>query len=125
MNLTTTTLPLTGFGTPPSHATVEIGSLTAAERFRRAAKAPALGLAISVAVLPIPIVHFAVPPAALLTGIALGIRRMGQRQIITSAEGSCPFCGTSQTLGLTGSSYRMPRNLKCHACLKPFTISAD
>lgn len=125
MNVTSTTLPLTGFGTPPSHATLEIGSLTAGERFRRAAKAPALGLLISVAVLPIPIVHFAVPPAAILTGIALGIRRIGQRQIITRAEGNCPFCGTTQTLGLTGSSFRMPRELKCRSCLKPFTISAD
>ena len=125
MNVTSTTLPLTGFGTPRSHATLEIGSLTAGERFRRAAKAPALGLLISVAVLPIPIVHFAVPPAAILTGIALGIRRIGQRQIITRAEGSCPFCGTTQTLGLTGSSFRMPRELKCRSCLKPFTISAN
>ncbi|HWA59297.1 MAG TPA: hypothetical protein VG692_18735 [Gemmatimonadales bacterium] len=125
MNLTSTTLPLTGFGTSPSQATVEIGSLTAGERLRRAAIAPALGMFVSVAVLPIPIVHFAVPPVAILTGIAVGIRRVTQRRIITRAEGTCPFCGTRQTLGLNGSSYHMPRELKCRSCLKPFTISAD
>lgn len=125
MNITSTTLPLAGFGTPITQAMVEIGSLSKAERFRRAIIAPAIGLAVSVAVLPIPIVHFAVPPVAILTGIVLGIRRIGQGRIITRAEGICPFCGTTQTLGLNGSAYRLPRELKCRSCLKHFTISAD
>ncbi|HSB55731.1 MAG TPA: hypothetical protein VLD58_15325 [Gemmatimonadales bacterium] len=125
MDVISTTLPLSGFGTPRTEAKLEIGSLSAGERFRRAVIAPVAGLFVSIAVLPIPIVHFAVPPVAILTGIVLGIRRIGQRRIITRAEGVCPFCGTSQTLGLNGTSYRMPRELKCRSCLKPFTISAD
>jgi hypothetical protein len=125
MDVSSLTLPLAGFGTPKTEAKLEIGSLTAGERFRRAVIAPVVGLAVSLAVLPIPIVHFAVPPVALLTGIVVGLRRLGQRRIITRAEGVCPFCGTTQTLGLNGSSYRMPRELKCHSCHQAFTISAD
>ncbi len=117
------TLPLTGFGTPPSQATLEVGTLTTTERLKRAGMAPVIGLLVSIAVLPIPIVHFAVPPLALLLGVVLGLRRLTQRRIITRAEGSCPFCGTVQTLGLNGASYRMPRELKCQHCLKSFTIA--
>lgn len=123
MITTPITLPLTGFGTPPSEAILEIGTLTSGERLRRAAMAPVIGLLVSVAVIPIPIVHFAVPPVAILTGITVGVRRLTQRRIITKAEGRCPFCGTSQTLGLNGSNYQMPRELKCRSCLKPFTIA--
>ncbi|MFN8651661.1 MAG: hypothetical protein U0133_07145 [Gemmatimonadales bacterium] len=117
------TLPLTGFGAAPSQATLEIGTLSTVERLKRAGLAPVIGLLVSIAVLPIPIVHFAVPPVALLLGIVLGLRRLTQGRIITRAEGSCPFCGTVQTLGLNGSSYRMPRELKCQHCLKSFTIA--
>lgn len=123
MNLRQLSLPLSGFGTPSSRAELEVGSLSTGERFRRAAIAPVIGLGVALAVLPIPIVHFAVPPVALVTGVVVGIRRAMQGEIITKASGTCPFCGAQQTLGLNGTSFRMPRNLKCHSCLKPFTIS--
>jgi hypothetical protein len=124
MNLRHVSLPLSGFGADGTSADVEIGTLSRTERIKRAALAPLVGLGISVAVLPIPIVHFAVPPVALVTGVVLGVRRAMQSEIITSASGVCPFCGAHQTLGLTGTPYRMPRDLKCHSCLKPFTIAA-
>ncbi len=123
MNLRQLSLPLSGFGVLPSRAEVEVGSLSSSERLRRAAIAPVIGLGVSLAVIPIPIVHFAVPPVALVTGVVVGIRRALQQEIITRATGSCPFCGSPQTLGLTGTPFRMPRDLKCHICLKPFTIS--
>lgn len=125
MNIRHLSLPLSGFGTSPSRAEIEVGSLSSGERFRRAAIAPVIGLGVSLAVLPIPIVHFAVPPVALVTGVVMGIRRALQSEIITSATGSCPFCGATQTLGLNGTPYRMPRDLKCHSCLKPFTIDVS
>ena len=123
MNLRQLNLPLSGFGTPSTEAEVEVGSLSPGERFRRAAIAPAIGLGVSLAVIPIPLVHFAVPPVALVTGVVVGIRRALQSEIITRATGPCPFCGAEQTLGLTGAPFRFPRDLKCHACLKPFTIA--
>ncbi len=116
--------PLSGFGASPSVARLEIRTLTGPERFRRAAMAPLMGLGIAIAVLPIPIVHLAVPPVALLGGIVLGFRRAGQRELIATAEGPCPFCSTEQTLGLNGAVYRLPRNLKCRSCLRLLTIGA-
>lgn len=124
MNIRHLSLPLSGFGAASTSADVEVGSLSSTERFKRAALAPLVGLGVSVAVLPIPIVHFAVPPVALVTGVVLGVRRAMQSEIITSASGVCPFCGARQTLGLSGTPFRMPRDLKCHSCLKPFTIAA-
>ena len=117
-------LPISGFGAPATQAELVVASLTAGERFRRAAIAPALGLAASIMVLPIPIVHFAVPPVALVGGFVMGIRRMLQGEVIQSAHGPCPFCLTDQTLGLTGSAYRLPRALKCRACLKLLSLDA-
>jgi hypothetical protein len=116
-------LPMQGFGTPKTHAQVEVTALSTGARLRRAALAPAIGLGIGLLVLPIPIVHLAVPPVALVTGVVVGLRRALQGEIITQAHGPCPFCGTEQTLGLNGSAYRLPRNLKCRSCLKLFTIS--
>jgi hypothetical protein len=117
-------LPLSGFGTPETHAAVVVNSLSLGERLRRAAMAPAAGLAASILVLPIPIVHLALPPVAILGGLALGVRRALQGEIIQSAHGPCPFCGTDQTLGLTGAAFRLPRDLKCRSCLKLFTLDA-
>jgi hypothetical protein len=123
MSLRLLTLPLQGFGTPATQAQVEVKALSAGERAKRAAMAPVAGLCVSLLVLPIPIVHFAVPPLALVGGVVMGIRRALQGEIITQARGPCPFCGTDQALGLIGTPFRMPRNLKCHTCLKLFTIA--
>jgi hypothetical protein len=117
-------LALTGFGAAPSRAQVETRVLTAGERLRRAGKAPLLGLGIAILVLPIPVVHFAVPPIALIAGVVIGVRRMGQRELFVSARGVCPFCGTEQSLGLSGSAYDLPRGIKCHSCLRGMTLDA-
>jgi hypothetical protein len=115
-------LALTGFGTPPTTAETEIGALGRGERLRRAAVAPLIGLAVAIAVLPIPVVHFAVPPAALVGGLIMGMRRLGQRELFVTAHGPCPFCGTEQTLGVNGSAFRLPRSLKCRSCLRLMTL---
>lgn len=113
---------LTGFGVAPSTAQVTIGTLTAGERLKRAAMGPVIGVVVTLIVLPIPIVHLIIPPIALIGGLIYGGLRTTQGEIITAAHGPCPFCGTDQTFGLTGSPYRMPVDLTCHACRKPFTI---
>jgi hypothetical protein len=122
MSLRPVTLSLSGFGVSPARAAVEVRTLTAGERVRRAMIAPAAGVAIAILVLPIPIVHFAVPPAALIGGVVFGIRRAGQRELFATAHGSCPFCDTEQPLGVNGTAYRLPRNLKCHSCLRSMTL---
>ena len=117
-------LQLTGFGARPTVATIEVRALTGGERIRRAAIAPLAGLGIAILVLPIPVVHFAVPPVALISGVVFGFRRVAQRELVAAGHGACPFCGTEQTLGMNGTAYRLPRDLKCHSCLRPITLDA-
>lgn len=117
-------LPMSGWGTNHSEATLTIAALSARDRVRRGIMAPLIGLGIAIMVLPIPVVHFMVPPLAILGGIVLGFRRAATREIILSAHGPCPFCGTNQTLGLNGTAYRMPRTLHCRSCRKDFVIDA-
>lgn len=118
-------LPLFGWGSPRTEATLTIGQLSARDRLKRGIMTPLIGLGIAIMVLPIPLVHFMVPPVAILGGIVLGIMRANTREVILAAHGPCPFCGTEQTLGLTGSRYRMPRNLHCRNCRKEFAIDAQ
>jgi hypothetical protein len=113
-----------GFGVVPASATISVHSLSGKERARRAGFPPMIGVGVAILVLPIPIVHLAVPPMAILGGLFLGIRRGLQREIISQARGSCPFCGVEQSLGLTGTNYHLPRDLKCSACLRPLTLEA-
>jgi hypothetical protein len=115
-------LPIHGFGAKATQAAIDVQTLSGRERLRRGAVPPVIGLAVAIMVLPIPIVHFAVPPMAILGGIVLGVRRLFQREVITSARGPCPCCGAEQSLGLTGASYRLPRDLKCRACLQLLTL---
>jgi hypothetical protein len=115
-------LSLSGFGVSSAPAGVEVRLLTGGERLRRALIPPAAGVAIAILVLPIPVVHFAVPPVALISGVVFGCRRVAQRELFAAAHGACPFCGVEQTLGVNGTAYRLPRNLKCHSCLRPMTL---
>ena len=115
-------LPIQGFGAAPTSANIEIQTLSTGERLRRGATPPMIGLGVAIMVLPIPIVHFAVPPMAILCGLALGVRRALQREIIATARGCCPFCGAEQSLGLAGADYRLPRDLKCRSCLRLLTL---
>ncbi|HEY7681621.1 MAG TPA: hypothetical protein VH879_03165 [Gemmatimonadales bacterium] len=117
-------LPIRGFGARPTEAEIAVRTLTGMERLRRGAIVPAMGLGLAVLVLPIPIVHLAVPPVALLGGIVLGVRRALQREIFERARGACPFCGNEQTLGLNGAVYRLPRDFKCRACGRLLTLEA-
>ncbi|HXW97734.1 MAG TPA: hypothetical protein VEI47_09120 [Gemmatimonadales bacterium] len=118
-------LPIRGFGAAPSQATLEVATLSTGERFRRGAMAPVFGFGVALLVLPIPIVHLAVPPFAIIGGMVMGVRRAFQKEIITSARGTCPFCGTEQTLGLNGSRYRLPRDLKCRSCSQLLSLERE
>lgn len=117
-------LSIRGFGAPPSHASIELRTLSRRERIRRGLTAVGAGFAVAVLALPIPIVHFAVPPVSILAGLVFGVRRALQREIVSTAQGHCPFCGMDQTLGLNGSRLRLPRDLKCRSCLQLLTLES-
>jgi hypothetical protein len=54
--------------------------------------------------------------AAAGLGLGLAAVRLSRREIVLSAEGACPFCGTRQRLGLAGRKYRLPRRVHCSSC---------
>jgi hypothetical protein len=115
---------LKGFGAPPTAAKVVVEHLTPRRRLTRAGGAAGLGLLAAAIALPIPLVHFVLVPASLLIGGILGVIRLGQREIFQSAEGSCPFCGAQQGLGLAGRSFRLPRRASCTRCGRDLDLEA-
>ncbi|HTG50104.1 MAG TPA: hypothetical protein VL915_06380 [Gemmatimonadales bacterium] len=116
MTTQTVNATLRGFGTPPTAAMLVIERLTPGRRLGRAAAVFGLGLAAAAIALPIPIVHFVLVPGSFLAGLILAGVRLSQREIVLSAEGACPFCGTRQRLGLAGRKYRLPRRVHCSSC---------
>jgi hypothetical protein len=116
------TVPLTGFGCPATEAHVVVENLGLRARLARAGTVGGAGLALALIALPIPLVHFVLVPAALLLGIILGAIRLGQREIFSSAEGTCPFCGTRQRLGLAGRVFRLPRRVYCNNCQREMDL---
>ena len=125
MNTQSLEVPLKGFGAAPTLAQLVVENLTAGERVRRAAIALAAGAALASIALPIPLVHFVLVPGALLLGLIFATIRLNQRQVIRSAEGACPYCGTHQRLGLAGRVFRLPREVFCDKCRRPLDLGAD
>jgi hypothetical protein len=116
---------LKGFGCPPSRAVVIVQTLNMGDRLRRAAIALGAGAAVAVIALPVPPVHLVLVPAALLFGLIFAAVRLGQREIIRSAEGSCPYCSTQQRLGLAGRVFRLPREVFCSRCRRPLDLGSE
>jgi len=125
VNTRSLTVALTGFGIPPTQATVVVARLTLRERVARSARVVGAGLIAALIALPIPLVHFVFVPGAVLTGLTLGVIRAQQREIFESAEGPCPYCGTAQRLGLAGRTYRLPRVVHCHNCGRQLDLGLE
>lgn len=115
-------LSVSGFGAAPTTGVALVHVLERGERLRRAGGIFAAGLVAALITLPIPLVHFFFPPAALVTGTVLGVRRLRQRAVFTSARGTCPFCGREQSLGLTGATAQLPRKATCHGCRRELRL---
>jgi hypothetical protein len=118
-------VPLKGFGQPATEAQVVVEILTLRTRLARGGAAVAGGLALALVALPIPLVHLVLVPGAILLGIGLGVLRMGQREIFSLAEGTCPFCGTRQRLGLAGRVFRLPRTVYCSNCQRELDLGRE
>jgi hypothetical protein len=116
VNRRSLSVPLTGFGCPPTQATVVVATLSLRERVARSGRVVGAGLLAALIALPIPLVHFVFVPGAVLTGLTLGVTRVRQREIFESAEAPCPYCGTAQRLGLAGRAFRLPRVVHCVNC---------
>jgi hypothetical protein len=116
------TLPLAGFGSEATEAQVVVEHLTLKARLTRAGAVAGAGLVAALIAVPIPLVHFILVPAALLIGLSIGAMRLRHKEIFSSAEGACPFCGTRQRLGLAGKVFRLPRRVFCRNCRRELDL---
>lgn len=119
------TLRLRGFGVPPTGVAAVTRRLGMKERAARAGRVFGLGLLAALLMLPIPIIHIIGPPLAIIIGMVMGLRRLGEGEIFVSAEGSCPFCHHQQYLGMAQSRFSLPRTLTCSSCRQPLELEAD
>ena len=115
-------VPLKGFGAAPTEARIVVESLDLKGRLKRGGGMAVAGMALALIALPIPLVHLVLVPGALLLGLGLGAIRAGQREIFSLAEGTCPFCGTAQRLGLAGRVFRLPRKVHCSNCQRELDL---
>ena len=63
--------------------------------------------------------------AVLLDRDSGGLQPTAEALLFGAARGTCPCCGQEQSLGLTGTPYRLPRELKCHACRQILILEAE
>jgi hypothetical protein len=115
MQLRTLSLPLKGFGSTATEATVQTAVLSPADRLKRAGTMPLIGIAVAAIALPIPIIHLFLPPAALLLGLGFGANRLRHSEVFRSARGRCPFCGTQQSFAVMGR-FELPKSVYCAHC---------
>jgi hypothetical protein len=116
------TLPLSGFGSPATEAQVIVEQLSLKARLKRAGAVLGAGVVAALIAVPIPLVHFVLVPAALLLGFGIGAARLRHKEIFSTAEGDCPFCGTHQRLGLAGKVFRVPRRVFCSNCRRQLDL---
>jgi hypothetical protein len=115
MQLRTHSLPLKGFGSSATEATVQTAVLSPADRLKRAGTILLIGIAVAAGALPIPIIHLFLPPIALLLGLVLGANRLRHSEVFRSARGRCPFCGTQQSFSVMGR-FELPKSVNCSNC---------
>ena len=115
MQLRTRSLPLKGFGSTATEATVQTAVLSPADRLKRAGAMFLIAIAVAAIALPIPIIHLFLPPAALLLGLVFAINRLRHSEVFRGARGRCPFCGTQQSFAIMGR-FQLPKSLHCAHC---------
>jgi hypothetical protein len=97
-------------------------------RLRSAGIALGLGVLLALVFLPIPIVHFAGVPLALLGGLVIAARRLAPGARLRTIRGACPHCGHEQSFYLGPSWKRggVSRQLVCERCAQTLAaVEAD
>lgn len=122
MTETTHTYQLTGYSPTPRVATVTVRSFDKGERTRRAFKALATFWGVALASVFIPVAHFLLVPSFAVYGAFTFFDRLGARQVVAAAEGTCPDCGRTQKLD-TGGRWQVPTEVACRHCQRALRIS--
>lgn len=113
-------------------ATLAVTTQTPAKARRTAWRAVGCLGIVALAALPIPIVHFIVPPAALLLSplVWTVIYRLFRSGIDAGGTAACPSCGKGTPLSLSlpepahAESVLGPATTNCSVCLAPLTLTS-
>ncbi len=116
-------IQITGRGSesPATEGRIRVVTWTPKDRTRRALKAWASCWGLAVLCVPIPIVHFTVLPALILTGPILAFWLNGQTSAIQGGSGPCPFCATA--VPIARGPERFPATDLCSACHRELLIT--
>lgn len=101
-------------GSKSTPGEVRIIEWNSRERLIRAAKVLALCWGIALITIPIPMVHFVVPPIMLLVGPFLFYVNYKQENGVAGGQGTCPSC--SQKFDVVSGKLRWPIFEICNHC---------
>lgn len=105
----------------PSAARVTAQHRDAKARASRAVLTWAVGWALAVAAVFLPVLHFVLVPLLLVGSPMLAWQRLHEPATLVAAEGSCPACGDRRTFPL-GGAWRARTSLRCDACGRALSL---
>ena len=92
------------------------------QRVRRAFAGLGKWWGVAVLCVFIPVAHFVLVPTFLAYGLWQFFQRLGTAELATDARGTCPDCGTEQTLDLA-PRWRAPQPVTCRQCHRGLRLS--
>ena len=112
----TETIPvrLSGSMREVAAGSVQTVSLTFAQRVGKALLVGGIALAVTVAMIAIPLLHFILVPLGLIATIALGLSAFGKKVVITGGAAECPYC--HKPITMAARSYKPLFNETCESC---------
>jgi hypothetical protein len=117
----TVAIVLEGQGDKRSEGLAIVRVLDDRQRLSRALRQAGIAAGIAVITIFIPIIHFIVPPLALLTSIVLLVRGLNQGALIQGGGGPCPQC--QQRVELEEQPLHWPVDMNCPHCRRSLTVS--
>ncbi len=102
-------------GRAPTAGVAKVQPLTSAERAGRALKVFGLSVVMALPCVVVPLLHFVLPPAVLITGTVIAVLRWRQTEVLLSLDAACPTCGAVGKLKASGP-VKEGRQLHCDGC---------
>jgi hypothetical protein len=113
---------LTAFGHEPSAVTAIVSVQSPGARAARVLAGLAMFWGVALVSVFIPVAHFILVPAFLLTGIVVAIMRAREDRRLILLRGPCPRCGAAQELR-PGGRFVDGRRLDCPRCHGDVTLA--
>jgi hypothetical protein len=106
---------LAAFGHEPSAATALVLEQPAGARLGRVLAGLGMFWGLALASVFIPVAHFILVPAFLLTGLVVALRRAREDRRLIRLRGACPRCGAAQEFR-PGGRFADGRSFDCPTC---------